>query len=838
MRHKSTVCRLGLILAALLAVLCLSCVRPANAATVLAAQDAQPGISMEVQPAFDGFFKYGEWLLLWADLAYDGSGSLDQDGDDGTLEAEVQVRVSSGGLATVYATAVSLPPGSHKRVPVYVLPNAYSHELEVQLVAGDGRLAEQKVPINSRPNNYYLVGAAAPSRGAMAFLLGISLPGQERPKELVDLSLAELPERAAALASFDCIILNDVDTSTLSAGQVSALQTWVSSGGRLVLGGGAGALRTAAGLPEPMLPLVPRRIVEVDELAGLATFARADAVRVPGPFVVADGDAADGRVLASQATASGAADSSLALVREKTWGTGSVDFVALDLATTPFDAWAGTTDFWERLLSPGAAFPDWLPRDVSERQMRGGQMSYALSNLPSLDLPSVRGLALVLALYVVVVGPVNYVVLRRRRRLHWAWVTIPVLTVIFSAGAMGIGYALRGTDLLLNEVAIVEPRPDGSAAVTSYVGLFSPAQRAYEIEVEGAGLLAPIGTYSDPWGAGAVPASRSGPTVFVQGNPGRVRGLAVNQWSMQTFTTETEWPGFGLIAADLRLEDGNLQGSLRNETAHMLVDLVLIVGDEFLRLGDLPSGEAVPVSMTPSDDSGAPFRGEPVVYRLYWGEVQTSESMAVVREAELKRTIVQGVLEGGYGKGPQSAQPAAGETALQAIVLGWLDTAPPDVRVNGRPVAEQTTALVYANVGYRLAETGQVRLPPGLVPGLLVELPQEGGQCGPNGQAVYIGRGQASFEFRVPEELGDLHVDALELRLRTDGGVQQPPDVALYHWAGDAWLGLEDPAVGTNVIEEVEGLVSPEGLLLVQLSNEAGGPGGCFYVDLGLEGTR
>jgi hypothetical protein len=436
------------------------------------------------------------------------------------------------------------------------------------------------------------------------------------------------------------------------------------------------------------------------------------------------------------------------------------------------------------------------------------------------------------------VGPVNYLVLRRRRRLHYAWVTIPLLTLIFSAGAVGIGYAMRGTDLLLNEVAMVELRPGGSAAVTSYLGLFSPAQRSYEIEVEGAGLLAPLSQSYDPWTSGPLPSASSGPTTFVQGNPGTVRGLAVNQWSMQTFTTETDWPGVGAITADLRLEDGKLLGSVRNETAHSLSDLVLIVGDEFVRLGDLASGQSAPVSMDPADATGLPFRGEPLVYRLFRDEFQAPGPTGPAREAELKRAIAQGLLEGGYAEGPLSVQRGAGEATLEALVLGWLDTAPPDVRVNGRPVAQQTTALVYAKVGLSLARTGQVQVPLGLVPGVLVELPQEGGQCGPNGQAVYIGRGQAAFEFRVPDELGDLRVEALELRLSTDSGMLQPPGMALYHWTEGTWLALEDPVVGSNVLEDVEGLVGPEGQVLVQLSSEVGGPGGCYSVDLGLEGTR
>jgi hypothetical protein len=44
------------------------------------------------------------------------------------------------------------------------------------------------------------------------------------------------------------LVVNDTDTSSLTPEQVQALNTWISQGGRFVVGGGAGAQRTASGL--------------------------------------------------------------------------------------------------------------------------------------------------------------------------------------------------------------------------------------------------------------------------------------------------------------------------------------------------------------------------------------------------------------------------------------------------------------------------------------------------------------------------------------------------------------------------------------------------------------
>jgi hypothetical protein len=789
-------------------------VRPARSAPPL----EEPSPTMQATAAFDGYFKYGEWLPIWV--------QLENSGPD--LQAEIQVRITGSLGSTVFAAPAPLPTGSRKRIPVYVLPNNYSHALDVRLVAVDGQtLLSQEVPVEAQTNITYMVGIIAPERGGLSFVSNVSLPGMERPKSVVDVALADVPERGEGWRSFDCLIFNDIDTSSLSPGQQAALESWVRQGGRLVIGGGAGAPATTAGLPRSLLPLSPGGEAELNALPALADFAQAESVRVPGPFVVATGDATGGNTLIDQA--------GLSLLHERRVGAGFVDFVALDLATSPFDAWTGTTAFWEQLLGPGANYPDWLPPDVSPRQMKSGQMTYALSSLPSLDLPSVRGLGLVLILYILLVGPANYLFLRWRKRLAWAWVSIPLLTLAFSGGAFGLGYALRGTDLILNKVAIIELQPNGAADVTSYLGLFSPAQQAYEIEVPGSGLLSPLSPDYNPWGPGGSNAGSE--VVFVQGEPSRVRGLAVNQWSMQTFMTEDKWTDFGRIESDLTFEGETLTGSIRNQSPYALTDTVLVLGNSFVHLGDLAPYASVPVRMEVSASTDQAF-GPPLSYRLF--QDQMMGPTGPPRETELKRTLIQTIFEQGTVLLPTlSSWSAPGGAAPQQLaLLGWLDEAPPQVRVGGRAPAQQTTALLYAPLAYQLPEGGDVSLPPGLLPGSLVQMPIEGGRCGPQANSLWLGRGEAIFEYQLPNELRDTQIKQLKLLMQSDaGGWWQVPDTALYAWDSKAWVALEEPVMGLNTISDAADMVSPDGRIRVRLSAEAN-QGGCLYLELGLQGTR
>jgi hypothetical protein len=515
-------------------------------------------------------------------------------------------------------------------------------------------------------------------------------------------------------------------------------------------------------------------------------------------------------------------------------GSGSVDWVALDLTASPFDAWGGATAFWERLLAPGAAYPPWQAQDMSPRQMQAGSMTYALGNLPALDLPSVQGLALLLAVYILVVGPVNYLVLRWRQRLHLAWVTIPLLTILFSAGAFGLGYALRGSDVILNKISVVGLQADGDASMMGYVGLFSPSQRSYEIQVPGSYLLSPLNPDYNPWGAGGLVAP--GEMVFVQGQTGTVRGLAVNQWSMQALMVEGRWPAFGQLSSDLTLEGQSVSGRVRNDTGYTLRDSVLVLGNGFVRLGDLAPGQEAAVQMEVGDLTSQPF-GAPVSYRLFETELNQPGPNGVPREVQLKQTLLDSLLQQGgkFGASPITARNAA---ALQGLYfLGWLDEAPPEIRVAGRAPTEQAISLVHAPLTYDLPAAGAVSLPAGLISGTLLEAPRDGGFCGPPGTtAIYIGHGQAVFEYRVPLP-GDLAIEQLNLTLRSDGGWWQSPTMAVYDWAAGDWADMGEVSLGTVALADAARLVSDDGRVHIRMASEAGG-GNCTYIDLGIEGTR
>jgi hypothetical protein len=793
-----------------------------------AAAQTQPGaVNLRVTPAFDGYFKNGEWLVAWAEIENNGK----------NVDGQLSVQITNSSTQATYATSVSLPSGARKRVPLYILANNFSRELEVQLTGPDGLLAKQKITVRPQPNLNFLAGLIARERGGLALLNGVALPGQERPKVIVDVSLEDLPERMEGLRSFDLLVFNDVDTSRMTPGQAAALADWVQQGGRLVIGGGSTAALTLTGLPGALLPvsLGGQADLTAEELSGLADFAGGSAILTSGTFV-------SSKVYPAATSSRLAGDTGAPLVVESRYGEGRVDFISLNLSSAPFNSWPDTIKFWNKLLAPTGEYSQNLPADVSVRQLYGAEMINNLSNIPALDLPSIQWLSLLLGVYILLVGPVNYFILRRLRRMHLAWITIPALTLLFSAGAFGIGYLLHGTDVVLNQIALITPSENGPAEVNNYLGLFSPSQSAYSLEVKTPGLLSPIVSGDgNIWGPGGTISGGTNLT-FLQGEQPQVKGLAIDQWSFQAFAEEERWSQFGSLKADLRLENDKVVGTLRNATSTPLKDIAVVIGSNFVRLGDLAAGAEKPVELDLTVQTNDQMN-MPVSFRLYEAPVNSAGNTRLI---DLKRSLVSRVVDGSGSKFStmlSSKFPASfgasGNNGLTAILIAWVDQVPPDVTVSGTQIKKQVMGMITQEVALNFGEAPVVTIPTGLISGSMIEAPANGGLCSSNSQVgVAIQSGSAVFEFQLPA-LNGYRLSELRLAISRDGPVADAVGgISFYNWSEKSWTVLKSPKMGVNTIEQPMTFVDANHAVRVKIGAEANPQGFCTFLSLGLKAEK
>lgn len=473
---------------------------------------------------------------------------------------------------------------------------------------------------------------------------------------------------------------------------------------------------------------------------------------------------------------------------------------------------------------------------MSERQLSTNPIGNALSNIPSLDLPSAKGIVFLLGIYILLVGPVNYLVLRWRNKLHWGWITIPVITLVFSAMSFGLGYAKRGTDLIINKIAIIQGQSDGSAQVTSYIGLFSPANQRYELEISGNNLLSPMLNYYNPWMSSIPPGNNNNNLTFVQGDPSQVRGLNINQWSMQSFMTEITFEEIGVINANLNMEDQRLVGLITNDTDYRLTDAVMILKQNFLRLGDIAVGEFVNIEM--ELDYGELY-GPTISWKIFENQFNPSMMGAPPREQEFKRMILEAILDqqNYYGTRitPGETRSASElSTTIEVTIIGWINSAPPEVRIDGQVPQETATSLFKTQLNLRIPEQGKIIIPPGLIYGLVAEMPLSAGICGTESTALWIEKGEAIVEFALPPELSEVNIENLQFLFQTDGGLGNSPFIAIYNWETASWHPLEKTILGINVISDPADSISTDGFVRFKISpgNQDFGRASCIYTGL------
>ena len=575
-RISRRICGYGVLIAL---ALCLTPLTPRAAAQSTALIE----LSMDAAGVgYDGYFRAEQWLPLQVRII-----NHSETGIQASLVVRPQTSPES--VANIFSAPVYLSPdaGSRINVTLYIQPLARARLLRLELLDGDGRvLAQQNFRLQLVPPTDHLYMVISDTSSPAPLDLSAVRNGAARVLQGT-WSVEQLPERAAALAGIDLFLISNADTGGLNAAQRGALSGWVAAGGHLIVTGGSSAARTtrtAAGLAE-LLPLRPGGVRDIDDLSVLARFL-GDETSLRAQTSIAIGEIhPTARVLLRH-------EDGDPLITQRDYGDGLVSYLSADPLADPLSHWPGIGELWFTLALSANPTPGWATgwRDWEDAAL-------ATEIMPGLDLlPNSISLVGFLALYIFVVGPLNYVLLTVLRRREWAWLSIPTFIVIFAAGAWLLGQQLRGTQVTLNRIAIVRAWPEvGVARADQLLGLLSPRRDHLSLEVAPATLIsAPPLSEED----GAL-SLRSDALLNIEQTGGfRAADFGVDASLVSHFVLSGAAPIPALSGeATLRFTaDGRaqtLQGTVRNQSEETLQDPVLLFRNAFLPLEEpLLSGDS------------------------------------------------------------------------------------------------------------------------------------------------------------------------------------------------------------------------------------------------------
>jgi hypothetical protein len=593
--------------------------------TLAAACLAQPP-SWTIASAELGFgdaFKLGCWTQLT--VGVDGGGEPLA----ALLEAEL---TDADGVAAVFRSdpgrPIGLTPGAPTETSLLVRVGQQNSPLVVRLRTPEGRIVAER----TFPFGYERTAAALPYGLPATTRVMLALGVAPALEEIVRSEASEVIEggtRTAQLTDPRQLPLSwlgyeGVDTLVIAAREVdffrslppdspriAALIAWVEQGGRIVLSGGAASEETLgpsgalAGLaPGRFDGLVPLRDRDA---APIETFSGSNDPLGRGRVDLRVVRLADvrGDILAH----AGGAPADLPLVVRQRRGLGQVTFTAFDFTAAPLDRWSGRQPLLRRLVGwplvapgPGTGPPLQSGHGDLVNQLRAGLDSQFVG----VQAVPFGLVALLAAIYIALIGPGDYFLVRRvLKRMEATWITFPLIAALTSVFAYWLAGRLKGDQLRVNQVEIVDFDVDRQTARgTVWTHFFSPRVTRYRLALEPrvAGVAVAEPQAAVAW-LGEPGAGLGG--LQGQGGQGWLRrgyefspaldemlGVPVAEWSTKTITARWTASTGTLVDADLRqVRDELLAGSVANRTGVELRDCLLLYGKWAYRLTTLADGE-------------------------------------------------------------------------------------------------------------------------------------------------------------------------------------------------------------------------------------------------------
>lgn len=573
---------------------------------------------MTVEAGIGSYVRVDKWTTLYVTLTSPGT----------PVSGVLMVRNSARAVEEQYSQSVNIGSGASRRFTLQVPGDSSSFEVVLRDDAGAVLATATPIVRQLEAGERLIVSISDPA-DALNFL------GASRTAfggaVVAAVSLDDLPTHGAALDAADVLAFRAVDTADLSSAQVRAVHSWVQAGGHLLLLGGPSAGLTYAGLAD-LAPAAPAAQVFA-AVQPLASFSAAGSLPEVPPAPSAQAPAAVLRQLRSDAEVLAASPQTPLIVRRHL-GRGIVDMLAIDPALAPLRSWQGTLQMFQSLLGGRVGHTGAAVRiSVDAAQT-------AATNMPAAQIPSPLSVLAWISLYTLALGPLNLFILRRLRRLHLAWVTLPAITLAFSITTLLAGVKFNGNTPIVQHLTLrFGHAGEAIARDVTLVGAWS--QQSSQPLVKTAGALA-----REVSAPRSVDAPASERISIVSGDDGAIVGMQLGARARTLIASnDVDAPAPDIdatfVAAAAAADPVSyVLTSLTNRTNSAFEDCTLLVGRNYRAVGDLPVGRTVEAAVPlrtahPQvqyiDYSVGPPRTQTFAGRYYGSAAETSppESEAV-----------------------------------------------------------------------------------------------------------------------------------------------------------------------------------------------------------------
>lgn len=391
------------------------------------------------------------------------------------------------------------------------------------------------------------------------------------------------PEDEQGLAMANVIVVDEIAIADLAQKQQEALLKWVQDGGTLLLGA-SDQVDATAGIFKDYLPMSLSQEMTSISAETLTKLSGGGIFTQPISIHTATNHEGSLPVLT---------ENNIVLASKKKIGSGEIIQTTFSLGDQPLASMDGYAALLAKLIDIQSISQQGM---MSQGQSPLDQISYELRNInelfPSFEV-SVSYMLIVIILYIIIIGPVLYFVLKKVDKREHAWWIIPVFSIILSIGLFIVGAKDRIVQPQVQQSAFYRVNEDSSlngyyveSILTNRSGDFIVNTDKNTTAVAMRNYNNFTGTVGDLHESSYIKENANGSTLTLRD---------LNYWSVQSFGGKTSAQNIGKMDVDITLKNEKLTGTVKNNFPFELKDVTLISGVKEVKLGDIKANGTLQV---------------------------------------------------------------------------------------------------------------------------------------------------------------------------------------------------------------------------------------------------
>ncbi|MFM1650974.1 hypothetical protein ACI7RC_02605 [Brevibacillus sp. B_LB10_24] len=705
---------------------------------------ADNSIELTVDVPLEGLMKYNQWSRIKVTITNQGDAFT---GLIGIGPRSAGNKWRSG----IVRQEVTLGQGETKQVTFDLPVDELSDQAEVvTLVRGDKVAASRSLPPLPAQTDR-IAAVVDDNQNAFHFLSAVRGNEREYPFDRLtvkNIAPKALPDEAWILNNIDLLALGSIPAGAITDRQLAAIKKWVTRGGVLIVSAGTNQDEWVQPFRE-LLDIPPGRSGMATDLDQLRKLSGENSLPVDSIPVY---------------------NRDFPLISHKQVGSGLFLFVNYDINAEPFASWQYNRQLWKNTLQKYKAADSVLEKDVHYNGVNMPLLNVSRL-IPEVSIPSVQWIILIWIIYLLLVAPGLYFLLKRFDRRDWAWGIIPAFAVLLTIGIYAIGrpqVAKEDASFTVNSIRIVD---DHMAEVNSAASFLTISGGNYAVKAEPDFLAVPYPVKSD---LKNLLAKEEDGTRITYGNvpylsTTQAYGIGVRQ-------------DLGHFSAELSVSDLRLHGTVTNHTSFDLQQTYVQLGMQRISLGPLKQGETKQV-----DEKIEQY----VIPGV--GDVDPSELLKMTREERVELTK-QNI--GAYFPG------------APVHLMGFSDQALPVFHIQNKQLAEHYWNVIAQPITLMPGPDGRTVYPYGTLPVSTINLDR---YSDPRNIAP---KGTITYELSVGK--ADLQVKRVEIPL--DLSPYRPFEKAIFDVKRGMWQPLER---SQRVIleENLPQYLGPDGTIQIRFNN-------------------